>query len=78
MVAQVGYSVVSHTGPFGTVTHNNLCMHRLTNQPSYFIISNRKARTGPMTETSDANVDGGPHQASGLRMKVETSIEPKV
>jgi hypothetical protein len=33
---------------------------------------------GPMTETSNAHGDEGPHRASDLRMKLKTSIEPKI
>jgi hypothetical protein len=46
--------------PFGTIRRDNLHMHRLMNQPSYFIISGRKMGTGPMAEASDAHTDRGP------------------
>jgi hypothetical protein len=65
-------------GPLDDVRCDNLRMHRLTNQPSYFIISDRTARTGPVTETSGAHRDGGPHRSSDLRMKARTSTRPKV
>jgi hypothetical protein len=43
-----------------TIKRDNLRMHRLKNQPLYFVISGRKVETGPMAEASNALTGGGP------------------
>jgi hypothetical protein len=55
---------------FDTIKRDNLCMHRLMNQPLYFVISRRKAETGPMAEA--------PQQTGDLRRNAEASTGPKV